>query len=114
MTRFEKFLKQNPRTMIILLIVLFFPIFSYVTAQVMSDRMKLTVYDYEVNYYEDGTDLYVAEAYPGSTDASESYWRVYKIKDYESSTPCIRWANGSNEFRHVAEDYATFTYDDEI
>lgn len=56
---------------------------------------------------ESGLVTYVAEATPGSSQAS-SVWRVQKID--ETTGAVITWADGNTNFDNVATDLTALTY----
>ena len=69
---------------------------------------------FERNVYADALNRtnYICDALPGNTDPSEEYWRIQRIF-YWGITRRVkfyRWANGQNEFRFIANDRATYTY----
>ena len=59
------------------------------SAQVASDDALLTEC-FETNYYYSGHDMYICEAYPGSTDEDGYYWRIRKVFNYDTDASCVR------------------------
>lgn len=71
-----------------------------------------TAFERNVYYGVLNRPLYICEALPGDTDPAKAHWRIQRLF-YSGITrrhTSSRWAEGSNEFHFVANDRATYTY----
>ena len=80
---------------------------------VLPDNALITT-TFELNVYYGALNrpIYICEAEPGNTDPSQSYWRIQRLF-YSGVTrrhTFSRWANGSNEFKYVANNRESYTY----
>lgn len=80
----------------------------------MLPTKALVTTDLETNVYYGilNRPLYICEALPGNTDPAEDYWRIRRFFYFGITrrNTFIRWANGQNEFRFIANNRTTYTY----
>ena len=55
-----------------------------------------------------GNDTYVGKAARGSP-TSVAVWQLFKVNDV-SGTGRRKWADGTDKFDKIFDDYATYTY----
>ena len=64
--------------------------------------------DYSMEMVKDGGYWYLMKAARGST-MDQPVWQIKRIVGSTSAGEIV-WAEGSNDFRFIANNYSTFTY----
>jgi len=65
--------------------------------------------DIEIENDGSGNPIYVGWAIPG-TGILESRWRICKLTYTATFVTAVNWASGTNEYKFVWNDRASYTY----